>query len=93
VDAEEGPVLQRQARADMGMQGAHDADVDLGRRGRVERAVGGGDLLGVGHALLGLLDERRALVERAHEQRRPQLLQARGERPVVVLGRDRLGLP
>ena len=76
----------------MGVQRAHDADVDLGRRGRVQRAVGGGDLLGVGDALLGLLDEGRPLVERAHEQRRPQVLQARGERAVVVLGLDRLGL-
>ena len=43
-------------------------------------------------ALRGLLDERRALVERAHQQPRAEVLQARRERAVVVVGPDRLGL-
>ena len=58
----------------------------------VQRAVGGGDLLGVGDAVLGLLGEGRALVERAHQQGGAAVLQARRQRPVVVVGPDRLGL-
>ncbi len=44
------------------------------------------DLLGVGHALLRLLAERRLLVERPHEQLAAQRLQALGECAVGVLG-------
>ena len=92
MHAEEGPVVERQARADVRVQRPHDADVDLGGRSGVQRAVGGGDLLGVGDALLGLLGAGRALVERAHQQGGAEVLQARRQRPVVVVGPDRLGL-
>ena len=70
-DAEERAVAAaRRARRCAGAARARCARDLRGRRGRVERAVGGGDLLGVGDLRLVLLDERRLLVERAHEQRR-----------------------
>ena len=60
----------------MGAQRAHGA-LDLGGRARrVERAVGGLDLVRVGDARLVLLDPRRALVERADEQVAGELLEA-----------------
>ena len=89
-DAEEGAVRERQARADVRAQRAHDALDLLGRARGVERAVARLDLVRVGHALLGLLDERRPLVERADEQVAAELAQARRQRPVVVVGPDRL---
>ena len=58
---------------------------------RVERAVGGLDLVRVGDAGLVLLDPRRALVERADEQLAAEILEPRGERAVVVVRPDRLG--
>ena len=81
---------QRHARADVRRQRAHDAVVDGGGRARVQRAVVGADLLGVRHALLGLLDRARALVERADQQVGAERLQPRGERAVRVVGVDRL---
>jgi hypothetical protein len=56
----------------------------------VEQPVLGEDLLGVGDAAVGLLDERRGIIERAHEQPATEPLQPRGKRPVGVLGEDRL---
>ncbi len=54
--------------ADVRMQRAHPA-LQLDRRpDRIEQAVLGSDLLGVGDPLLRLLVERRPLVESAHEQ-------------------------
>ena len=90
MHAEQAPVGERDARADVRVQRAHDAlELDRGPLG-IEQAVGGTELLGVGDAVLGLLDERRRLVERAHEQLAAELLQPRGERAVAVVGADRL---
>ena len=87
---EEAPVGQPEARPDVRAQRAHPA-LELGRRaGRVEGAVGGLDLVRVGDPLGVLLDPRRPLVERLHQQLPAALLQPRGERAVVVLGPDRL---
>ena len=61
-------VGQRQPRADVRPQRPHHALDLLGRPRRVERAVARLDLVRVGHARLVLLDERRPLVERAHER-------------------------
>ena len=61
----------------MRAQRAHDALDLLGRPRVVERAVARLDLVRVGHARLVLLDERRPLVERAHEQVAAELAQAR----------------
>ena len=60
-----------------------------GPRG-VEPPVVGADLLGVGHALVGLLAPRRRIVERLHEQLAAEHGQPGGERAVVVVGVDRL---
>ena len=88
--AEVAAVRERQPRPDVRAQRAHPA-LQLGRRaGRVQRAVGGLDLVRVGDAVRCLLDPGRALVERLHQQRAAALLQARGERAVVVAGPDRL---
>jgi hypothetical protein len=74
------------------LQGAHDALALMCRRRRVQRAVGRRDLLGVGHALLRLLDARRVLLEHADQQARAEVHQTGGERAVRVVGPDRLGL-
>src|SRR3954447_10686465 len=79
LHAEERAVRERQPRADVWMQRAHHARLLLRRGSRVERALGGGDLLGVGGPRVLLLDARRALVERPHEQVRAESLQARRE--------------
>ena len=51
------------------------------------------DLVRVGDAVLGLLGERRALVERADEQVAAEALQPRRERAVVVVGRGSARAP
>ena len=84
--AEEEPSGERAACADVRGQRAHDAVVDgRGAAGSSVRSAGA-DLLGVGHALLGLLARARALVERAQQQVGAELLQARRERAVGVVG-------
>jgi hypothetical protein len=70
-------------------QRAHGA-LDVRRRaGRVQRPVGGLDLVRVRDAGLVLLHPRRPLVERADEQVAAQRLEPLSQRPVVVVRPDR----
>ncbi len=72
------------------MQRPDDACQLGGGAGGVEHAVGRPDLLGIGDALLCLIDKGRALVEGLYQQVAPQLLQALCHGAVGVLVRDRL---
>jgi hypothetical protein len=91
-DAEVVAAGQRESRTDVRTQRAHGALQLGGRPRRVQRTVRGLDLVRVRDARLVLLDVRRPLIERAHEQVAAEPLEPRGERAVVVVGRDRLGL-
>ena len=89
VHAKQRPVGQCHARADVRMQRAHDA-LELGRGPcGIEQAILGADLLGVGDALLGLLDERRSLLEGAQQQLAADLRQAPSERAEGIVEPDR----
>ena len=79
--------------ADVRRERAHDP-LELDRRPRrIELAVLGRDLVRVRGVRLVLRGAGRRLVERPDEQLAAELLQARRERAVRVLGGDRLGAP
>ncbi len=61
--------------------------------GRVEPPIFGGDLLGIDGPRLVLLMAGGLLAEHPHQQLTPELLKARGQAPVGVLGSDRLRAP
>src|SRR4051812_16749425 len=77
--------------ADVRRERAHAALQLVGGPARVEEAVGGRDLLGVGDALVGLLAEGGLRVERLDQQLAAQSGQPPCKAAVVVVGPDRLG--
>ncbi len=91
-DAEEVAVGQRDPCADVRPQRPHGPLELLRRARRVERAVGGLDLVRVRDLRLVLVHEARPLVQRSHEQLAAEPLEADRERPVVVVAADRLRL-
>ena len=91
LHSEQAAVGERHARADVGLQRPHGALELDGRPRRVQQPVLRTELLRVGDAILGLLYERRVLIQSAHEQIAGELLQSARERAVCVVGPDRLG--
>ncbi|CAB4862601.1 unannotated protein [freshwater metagenome] len=88
--SEQLAVCERQARSQVRVQGSDDA-LALGSAHRgVEQPIGGGDLLGVGHAALVLRDEGQVFLKCPQQKVASESFESLRKTPEGVVGADRL---